>query len=202
MMAQALPAVVLGGWNLVQHRRLTATRIDPATGVWTRAGFAARAARALRRRRDLVLLLVDGDGLKAINDTHGHDVGDLAITALASRLKAFAAGRGAVGRHGGDEFVVLLHTGPGQDLTGLLDGLCASLAAPLVLDAQRVNFGASVGAVRIGTLADPSLPQALKAADLALYQVKNGTRGTWHLADPDPAFHPIEPDPLRRTRHQ
>lgn len=201
-MAQALPAVVLGGWNVVQHRRLTATRIDPATGVWTRAGFAARAVRALRRRRGLVLLLVDGDGLKAVNDTHGHDLGDLAIAALAARLKAFAAGRGTVGRHGGDEFVVLLHTSPGEDLPELLDGLCASLAAPLGLGGQVLRYGASVGAVRIDALADPSLPQALKAADLALYEVKNGTRGTWRLAEPGPAPYPIEADPLSRTRHQ
>src|SRR5512139_1204516 len=81
--AASTGAFMLGGLNLVQYRLLTTARIDPVPGVWTRAGFTARAEWLIRRRQRLVLLLVDGDGFKAVNDTHGHDAGDAVITALA-----------------------------------------------------------------------------------------------------------------------
>ena len=86
--------------------------IDPLTGVNNRRGFmlAARTqlARVQQERRGAALLFVDLDGLKSINDTHGHGIGDQAIRRTADLLKANVRRSDVVGRIGGDEFCVLL----------------------------------------------------------------------------------------------
>ena len=86
--------------------------IDPLTGVNNRRGFllAARTqlARVQQERRGAALFFVDVDGLKSINDTHGHGIGDQAIRAMADLLKANVRRSDVVGRVGGDEFCVLL----------------------------------------------------------------------------------------------
>lgn len=86
--------------------------IDPLTGVNNRRGFllAARTqlARVQQERRGAALLFVDLDGLRSINDTHGHGIGDQAIRLIASLLKASVRRSDVVGRVGGDEFCALL----------------------------------------------------------------------------------------------
>ncbi len=86
--------------------------VDPLTEVNNRRGFvlAARAqlARVQQEGRGAALLFVDLDGLKSINDTHGHAIGDQAIRRIASLLKASVHGPDVVGRVGGDEFCALL----------------------------------------------------------------------------------------------
>ncbi len=86
--------------------------IDPLTGVNNRRGFllAARTqiGRVLQERRGAALHFVDLDGLKSINDTHGHGIGDQAIRRIATLLKASVRRSDVVGRVGGDEFCVLL----------------------------------------------------------------------------------------------
>jgi diguanylate cyclase (GGDEF)-like protein len=86
--------------------------IDPLTGVNNRRGFlvAARTqlARVQQERRGAALLFVDLDGLKSINDTHGHGIGDQAIRLIASLLTASVRRSDVVGRIGGDEFCALL----------------------------------------------------------------------------------------------
>jgi diguanylate cyclase (GGDEF)-like protein len=86
--------------------------IDPLTGVNNRRGFLLEArtqlARIQQERRGATLFFVDLDGLKSINDTHGHGTGDQAIQLMAGLLKASIRRSDVVGRVGGDEFCALL----------------------------------------------------------------------------------------------
>ena len=112
---------------------------------------------------------MDVDEFKQVNDTHGHDVGDLLLLAVRDRLLAAAAGTGLVARLGGDEFVVL--TAPGH-LGPVADRLLDELRTPLVVGDLTVRVGASIG---LATAED--LGSLLTHADIAMYAAKSAGGG-------------------------
>ncbi|MFF5803020.1 diguanylate cyclase domain-containing protein [Streptomyces sp. NPDC012746] len=162
----------LAGWAahsaLLTHRLATARR-DPLTGLRTRAGWTARAQRFIRRHRDSVVLLLDLDDFKTLNDTHGHAAGDAALAATGARLTAWCDRYGYVGRLGGDEFVAVHRR---RDL----DGLSTALNAPVTYDGRSLPVSVSIGTCRLADLSVRSLPEALATADAAMYAAK-GTHG-------------------------
>ncbi|MFE5809163.1 diguanylate cyclase domain-containing protein [Streptomyces sp. NPDC056491] len=174
-LALCLPLV---GWaahsSLLAHR-LAAARRDPLTGLHTRAGWTTRAERFIRRHRDSVVLLLDLDDFKTLNDTHGHAAGDAALAATATRLTAWCDRYGFAGRLGGDEFVAV-HRHPH------LNGLTAILNAPLTYEGHWLPVSVSVGSCRLADLPVRGLPEALAAADAAMYAAKGttGRRGQHH----------------------
>ncbi|EFL01120.1 LOW QUALITY PROTEIN: diguanylate cyclase, partial [Streptomyces sp. SPB78] len=103
--ATALAAVVpVLGWATHSGflaRRLATARRDPLTDLPTRAAFTARASRLLAKSPNAVVLLVDLDDFKAVNDTYGHDAGDAVLTATAQRLALWAGAHGIAARLGG-----------------------------------------------------------------------------------------------------
>ncbi|MCX5075609.1 GGDEF domain-containing protein [Streptomyces sp. NBC_00513] len=174
--ALCLPLV---GWaahsGLLTHR-LAAARRDPLTGLRTRAGWTVRAERFIRRHRDSVVLLLDLDDFKSLNDTHGHAAGDAALTATAARLTAWCDRYGIAGRLGGDEFVAVHRLPHRNDLD-------AALNTPLLYQGRSLPVSASVGSCRLADLTVRGLPEALAAADAAMYAAKGtpgrrGSRGT------------------------
>lgn len=81
-LSAALP--LASGWavhGLRMHRRIENARRDPLSGLWTRDAFKERATRLIARHRHVAVVLVDLDGFKAVNDTHGHEAGDAVIRA-------------------------------------------------------------------------------------------------------------------------
>ena len=172
----------LGALNLIQYRRLHDAQHDPLTGLAARRVWTARAGRATRRRRGLVVLIVDGDGVKQINDRYGHEAGDALLIAHAQRLRAWTGPRGLAGRLGGDEFAAFLRLAERTSLVDQLDALSADLCAPVRYRDKTLRAGASIGAVIVDMLSTPTLRDALRAADTAMYAAKNAGRGTWHLA--------------------
>ena len=178
-------AAALGLLSLAQRREVVAARRDPVTGLATRAAFTRSAAKAMRRPAGWWLLAMDGDGFKAINDTHGHDAGDAVLAALALRLAAWVGPRGTVGRLGGDEFMAIWHPRRGDaPLTLRMAELLFALSAPVPFGTGQLPAAASIGVVEVGSLPSPTLPQAMKAADVALYAAKTAGRGTWRMAEP------------------
>ncbi|MGW7603173.1 GGDEF domain-containing protein [Streptomyces antimycoticus] len=173
--AAAIPAAGWAAHAVLLHRRLTAVRHDPLSGLLTRDGWSRRARRIIRRPNAAVILL-DLDGFKQINDRYGHAAGDAVIAATGERLAAWCGRTGIAGRLGGDEFVIAVAAD--SPLEDTLTELRTALAQPVEHDGKLLRPGASLGVARVADLAEPTLSKALGAADRAMYRDKGrGRRG-------------------------
>ena len=159
----------------IVHRSLH----DPLTGLpnrvllFDRIGHAL--ARADRTASPTCLFLLDLDGFKDVNDTHGHATGDELLQQFAGRLSTALRPGDTAARLGGDEFVVLCEdTSEGQAQV-IADRLRAAAAWPFDLPVGRVSISASVG---VSTSADPSDDPAelVRRADISMYAVKRARR--------------------------
>ena len=128
------------------------------------------------------LILIDLDHFKTINDALGHAVGDTVLAAVADRLRAHAPEQALVARLGGDEFAVLIH--PRVCARETLEDtvvehatqLLEALEHPVVIDERTFGVGASLGCVLFPD-AGQTAADALRHADIALYQAKRAGRG-------------------------
>ncbi|MFH8753325.1 GGDEF domain-containing protein [Streptomyces rimosus] len=174
-------AVPLTGWSLhavAMHRRLAAARKCQLTGLPGRDELLAYGDRLLRtgRRGTVYVVLLDGDGFKAINDAHGHAAGDTVIRALGRRLARWCTGRRALAaRLGGDEFALAAALPPASALAELV-ALRDQLQQPLRYERLTLRLGVSVGIARAADLPGEPCSRLLRGADKAMYRVKNGER--------------------------
>ncbi|MFB7370241.1 GGDEF domain-containing protein [Streptomyces sp. NPDC056222] len=175
--AAGLPAL---GWALhggMLWRRLATARRDPLTGLHTRAGWTARAERLIAKQHPgALVLLVDLDDFKAINDTHGHAAGDAVLTATAQRLSNWCGHHGIAARLGGDEFAAII-TNLGA--ANLFD-LWSALDQPVTHNGHVIPVSASVGHCAPDHLPVPTLTDALSAADASMYAAKGHGRRNTH----------------------
>lgn len=160
-------------------RRLATT--DSLTGAHNRrhflAGLGAELERAQRYGNPLSVLMLDVDHFKAINDRHGHALGDEALKALVGTLRGGLRDMDVVGRLGGEEFAILLpETGQAglMEVAERLRQRVAALALPLPGGGGTLSFTVSIGGALPGPL-DGGAQTVLARADRALYQAK--TRG-------------------------
>ncbi|MEW5534420.1 GGDEF domain-containing protein [Streptomyces virginiae] len=176
VIAAGLPAL---GWALhggMLLRRLATARRDPLTGLHTRAGWSARAERLMAKHPGALVILIDLDDFKAINDTHGHAAGDAVLTATARRLTTWCGLHGIAARLGGDEFAAIVTD---TRLTQGLRNLRAALAQPVTYNGCTLPVSASVGHCHRNHLPVPALTDALSAADSSMYAAKgHGRRNT------------------------
>lgn len=192
LILQALPvAAPTAGWAahaLFLSRRLRSARTDRLTGLMRREAFTARATRAFRHPHTAVLLL-DLNGFKQINDTHGHEAGDQVIAAVGRRLAVWCREHdGFAARLGGDEFTALVRLAPEADADAEMTCLSARLSAPL--DTGRVTLAprASIGLCRPAHRPGAGLSDLLRAADEAMYAAKR-CGDHWRPAGAAPVVH-------------
>lgn len=159
---------------------------DPLTRLPNRPCFIAEVNQALECARlndeKLAVLFVDLDGFKPVNDTYGHLMGDQLLVALAGRLSAFAEGRGAVARVGGDEFLVMLNDS--VDLSSAERSgreLSALVGSAVIVEGVRLVVGASVGVSVYPDHGSDALT-LIDQADKAMYQIKVSGKGSSRLA--------------------
>ncbi|WP_063963481.1 GGDEF domain-containing protein [Caballeronia hypogeia] len=156
-----------------QQRLRDAARRDPLTGVWNRAGFERHARRLIEP--GAVLLAIDIDHFKQINDLHGHLAGDNVLTELARRAGAEVALLGGeFGRLGGDEFVAILpasRAANAQACANQIHAACRKYAKGMP------EWTTSIGVSQIGAN-EPGFQDALQRADVALYRAKLAGRNT------------------------
>lgn len=159
-------------------------RFDSLTGVANRRlldeRLALSLARSKRHHLPIALLYLDIDHFKAINDTHGHAVGDAVIREFSARLSAAVREVDLVARLGGDEFVVLIDdlSSP-ADAENIARKLLAAMQEPVETGAASLRITASIG---IGFFWDtPTQASLLAAADEALYDAKEAGRNTFRL---------------------
>lgn len=149
---------------------------DPLTGLLNRHAFAERfeqaAALAQRHRKKMVLLFIDLDNFKELNDSLGHCHGDLILKTLGRKLLGCVRVTDHVCRHGGDEFVVLLSDldRPEQAFS-VVDKVRETAADLLHVDGQDISLALSIG-VSVYPDNGETLDKLLPHADAAMYQVK------------------------------
>ena len=155
---------------------------DGLTGLPNRLHFQIRfehgIAYARRHRALLAVLFVDIDRFKSINDSLGHDVGDLVLTEFARRVQQCVRKVDTVARQGGDEFIILLtELHAAQDAERVAEKIIAAIAAPFVVKEYSLSVAASVG-VALYPDDDDDVHALIEKADLAMYAAKRRAPGT------------------------
>lgn len=165
--------------NAIEQQVRHAATHDALTGLPNRPAFHARLEAALATRppgQGVCLLLIDLDSLKDVNDSLGHDAGDVVLSETAQRLGALVDHRGVVARLGGDEFVVMLQAPePLEAGSRLAQRIVSDLRRPVPHQGRQLSTKASVGVAACPDH-DCSYGELMKDADLALYAAKQQGR--------------------------
>jgi diguanylate cyclase (GGDEF)-like protein/PAS domain S-box-containing protein len=153
---------------------------DPLTGLANRSLLEERLravlARDGRTGDSSGILFLDLDGFKAVNDDHGHQVGDAVLRAVAGRLSHAVRPSDTLARLGGDEFVVLVEGATADGVQALAERLRAAVAEPITVGDLTLNVGVSVGvATSHGGSTEPGT--LLARADRGMYAEKRGGSG-------------------------
>ena len=159
------------------NRRLLSDRLQQAQASFARTG------------KEGAILFIDLDNFKALNDTQGHDVGDLLLVQVAKRLKACVREGDTVARLGGDEYVVVLEDLDEDPVEAATQAkavgkkILQALNKPYLLVGHEYRNTPSIG---VTLLDDPqqSIEDILKQADIAMYQAKKSGRNTLQFFDP------------------
>lgn len=167
---------------------------DSLTGLPNRKLFYERLHQAIAwaatNQRQVGVLFLDLDGFKQVNDTLGHDVGDLLLKAVATRLTGCLRGSDTVARLGGDEFTVILPAIPStEDAVRVAEKLLATLAQAFVIEAHTIAVTTSIGISLYPGHGD-DLEPLIKAADNAMYAAKQAGKNCYTVASL------VEPVPL------
>lgn len=159
---------------------------DYLTGLYNRRYFFSQAESLHERARKgelaLVVAMIDADHFKAINDNHGHQVGDEALKAMAKVLRQFAAKNGFPSRFGGEEFVYLQVLEDGRVPSECLENLRAAIEAIDLRNEQgeKVPLTVSIGAT---CFTGNNIDEMLAVADEAVYQAKGQGRNRVVILD-------------------
>jgi diguanylate cyclase (GGDEF)-like protein len=160
---------------------------DALTGLPNRVLVLERLghafARARRSGKTLAVFFVDIDRFKVINDSHGHQIGDLVLIAVAERLTATLRPGDTLGRLSGDEFVIVcedLNESSEADI--IVARVDAALLPPVVVPGSELTLTASVGIAFAGRESGGPR-QVLHDADIAMYQAKRRRQGTGRVLD-------------------
>lgn len=165
-------------------------RLDPLTGVSTRASFIGQVRERLPQGGSF--LMADADHFKAINDTYGHDVGDEALRIIAEAISRQMPFEAVVGRLGGEEFGIFLPSANAESAMLQAGTICNSVRhARLTVGGEEIRLTISIGcAVHIP---GNTLEATMKRADMALYRAKHAGRDGVQLIYPaENPFHTAE----------
>jgi two-component system cell cycle response regulator len=190
----------------LQHELIQASEVlryqathDDLTGLWSRGAtlhlLRCELERGLRSRSSTGVLMIDIDHFKAINDTHGHLIGDAVLKETGIRLHQVMRTYDFVGRYGGEEFLVVLSKCTLDDLQKIAERTRFAFAeSPVATHAGKLTVTVSIG----GVVAPNQIPvlELLSAADSALYEAKRSGRnrvviGSWEAGKTQPT-HPPE----------
>lgn len=142
-------------------------------------------ASAPRRGRKVALVFIDMDNFKFVNDSFGHEVGDLVLKDIAARLLDTVRDADTVARLGGDEFVLLfVDIEDPQAVTHTMERVLAAVSRPILVAGQEIVLTCSAG-ISIFPLDAEDADLALRNADTAMYRAKEKGRNTFEYYTPD-----------------
>ncbi|WP_019616588.1 diguanylate cyclase domain-containing protein [Psychromonas ossibalaenae] len=138
------------------------------------------ALAASQRNNSLIgILFVDLDEFKAVNDSYGHQSGDLVLQLVSKRLLCCARKTDTVARFGGDEFAIVLSPiNKKQDAELVAQKVLKIMASPFTLDKKQINIGVSIG-IAVSSQNNSALDSLLKQADSAMYNVKKNGKSNY-----------------------
>lgn len=166
----------------LQQELMELATTDPMTQLYNRRYFGTISqelyANAVSKEQRLVLMILDIDKFKLINDSYGHSVGDKVIIHFANQLVAYAQRDDIVARFGGEEFVVLFSNTTLEKAHLLAQRIRKNIeTTPLLLPTkQKIHFTVSIGVIEVDTQDEESIEDAIIRADDALYRAKNSGR--------------------------
>lgn len=150
---------------------------DELTGVRNRRYLQEHLDDLVRSRRRVSVIFVDLDDFKLVNDTHGHEVGDAVLIAIAERLASSARSTDVVARLGGDEFVVVCADVGEDEAHAVAERVLTIVSDPVAVAGVHVTMSASAGVISSDDELRPA--ELLDAADKAMYRAKRAGRGRW-----------------------
>jgi diguanylate cyclase (GGDEF)-like protein len=157
---------------------------DALTDLPNRSLFTSRFTQALKNaqtnRTQVALLFMDLDNFKNINDTLGHDVGDLLLISVAERVKKLLRPADTLARLGGDEFTIILEDLANDNLITTITNICKSFSTPFMLTGHEVFVTSSIG-ISIYPDDGTDMQILLKNADMAIYRAKEQGKNTFEF---------------------
>ena len=160
---------------------------DPLTGLANRRLLAERMSMALaharRNKSAMAVVYLDLDGFKQINDTLGHDAGDVLLKMAAERLVATVREEDTVARLGGDEFTIALwHVSGSDDAAKVALKVIEAVSQPYDIEGHTVSITTSAG-VGIYPVHGEDADTLMKSADLALYEAKRAGKNAYRISE-------------------
>jgi len=185
-------------WKDLEEQLTRQAFHDPLTGLPNRALYIDRLEHALGRRRrharNVAVLFLDLDDFKTVNDSLGHDAGDILIRQVATRLLGSIRPGDTAARFGGDEFAVLLEDVDEDQTTAVAKRIFSELEVPFDLGDRSLIVNASVG-IALSSDELPDVLDMLRASDIAMYEAKDAGKGKFRFFEP--AMHLASTERLR-----
>lgn len=165
--------------SLKNHELFQLANLDPLTGIYNRRALADRFARLARKGRRNnqfgMLMVIDVDKFKTINDQYGHEIGDKVLTHLADSLRQFKTGENCFARLGGEEFAFANFGGTETQAFEFAEKIRKHIeGSPVHLSRMTIEYTVSIGYASIAE--NDTLNTALRHADAALYTAKRTGR--------------------------
>ncbi|MBP6057568.1 MAG: EAL domain-containing protein [Nitrosomonas sp.] len=178
----------LGRWyehKEAEQRIIQMATHDTLTGLPNRHLLQDRIEQALvhdtRHHRQMAVLFIDLDHFKTINDSLGHDIGDLLLKAVAERLLTCVRNEDTVARQGGDEFIVVLNSiAESLDASKVAQKILDALTQPYHIHKNELHIGGSIG-IAVFPNDGTSAETLLKNSDVAMYYAKENGRSNYQF---------------------